>query len=299
MGRVVEFFFFEFFFKKGSENKTASACFHAFSFYTTTSPLSPPPFETVVLNASQSPRSDEIVVTRTALGRILGVPILSFAYDRASFEVTTPCAGKGSVTIESVNGMQVALSSKRPGFIKALMALGGFTRGASAVWGRVPVNGAINRLRTLDEAGHHVQPVCVGRRTVAAPARGAAAPAPGVPSSPRALPGGGATASDAQPAPRRTQRAAAAGTTVCALGGARPLPGWPPHGGIEFDSVTATYRDPLPHVLVNVSLIIPPGSSIGICGRTGSGKSSLLLALFRLIPITPSVGSLLFLCMTK
>ena len=53
--------------------------------------------------------------------------------------------------------------------------------------------------------------------------------------------------------------------------------------------MTATYRDPLPPVLVDVTLTIPPGSSIGICGRTGSGKSSLLLALFRLIPITRGV----------
>lgn len=42
--------------------------------------------------------------------------------------------------------------------------------------------------------------------------------------------------------------------------------------------------------LDNVSISIPPGSKIGLCGRTGSGKSSLLLTLFNLL--TPETGSI-------
>jgi ABC-type multidrug transport system fused ATPase/permease subunit len=73
-----------------------------------------------------------------------------------------------------------------------------------------------------------------------------------------------------------------------ALGGPAPPPGWPPPDGaaLEFDDVSATYRPGLPPVLQGVSFTLPPGSSAGLCGRTGSGKSSLLLALFRLIPLT-------------
>lgn len=42
--------------------------------------------------------------------------------------------------------------------------------------------------------------------------------------------------------------------------------------------------------LDNVSLSIPAGSKIGLCGRTGSGKSSLLLTLFNIL--TPTSGSI-------
>jgi len=42
--------------------------------------------------------------------------------------------------------------------------------------------------------------------------------------------------------------------------------------------------------LDNISISIPAGSKIGLCGRTGSGKSSLLLTLFNLL--TPTSGSI-------
>lgn len=42
--------------------------------------------------------------------------------------------------------------------------------------------------------------------------------------------------------------------------------------------------------LDNISISIPAGSRIGLCGRTGSGKSSLLLTLFNLL--TPSSGNI-------
>ena len=65
---------------------------------------------------------------------------------------------------------------------------------------------------------------------------------------------------------------------------AAPPPDWPSQGVIDFQSVTASY-DGSRKVLKEVSLSIQAGQKIGICGRTGSGKSSLILALFRMIEL--------------
>jgi ATP-binding cassette, subfamily C (CFTR/MRP), member 1 len=45
------------------------------------------------------------------------------------------------------------------------------------------------------------------------------------------------------------------------------------------------YSESSPSVLNNISLTIKPGEKIGICGRSGSGKSSLILAIFRMIEL--------------
>lgn len=58
---------------------------------------------------------------------------------------------------------------------------------------------------------------------------------------------------------------------------------WPSNGAIDFEDVTVSYRDGLPPVLQNLSLAIKAGEKVGIVGRTGSGKSSLMLCLFRLL----------------
>lgn len=57
---------------------------------------------------------------------------------------------------------------------------------------------------------------------------------------------------------------------------------WPQAGHLEWKSVSMRYRADLPLVLKNVSLEFFPGEKIGIVGRTGAGKSSILNALLRL-----------------
>ncbi|ONH77253.1 Oligomycin resistance ATP-dependent permease YOR1 [Pichia kudriavzevii] len=57
---------------------------------------------------------------------------------------------------------------------------------------------------------------------------------------------------------------------------------WPEHGSIKFVDVTLRYRPELPFVLKNMNLDIHPGEKIGICGRTGAGKSTIMTALYRL-----------------
>lgn len=58
---------------------------------------------------------------------------------------------------------------------------------------------------------------------------------------------------------------------------------WPEHGKVEFKNVFLKYsRDDL-IVLNNLNFVIKPKEKIGIVGRTGAGKSSLIQALFRLM----------------
>lgn len=57
---------------------------------------------------------------------------------------------------------------------------------------------------------------------------------------------------------------------------------WPLRGCVKFNSITMRYRADLPPALRGISLHILPGERIGIVGRTGAGKTSLLSALFRL-----------------
>ena len=61
----------------------------------------------------------------------------------------------------------------------------------------------------------------------------------------------------------------------------RPPAGWPSKGAIEFKDVSLRYREDLGLVLKKVNLNIRGNEKIGVAGRTGSGKSSLIVALFR------------------
>ncbi|NXW19547.1 MRP7 protein, partial [Circaetus pectoralis] len=60
---------------------------------------------------------------------------------------------------------------------------------------------------------------------------------------------------------------------------------WPSQGLVEFQQVVLAYRAGLPNALDGVSFTIYPGEKVGIVGRTGSGKSTLFLALFRMLEL--------------
>jgi ATP-binding cassette subfamily C (CFTR/MRP) protein 1 len=61
--------------------------------------------------------------------------------------------------------------------------------------------------------------------------------------------------------------------------------GWPWTGDVGFRNVSIRYNPSSPLVLEEVTLSVPAGTTLGVVGRTGSGKSSLLLTLFRIIEI--------------
>ncbi|XP_053424694.1 ATP-binding cassette sub-family C member 3 isoform X3 [Nycticebus coucang] len=65
--------------------------------------------------------------------------------------------------------------------------------------------------------------------------------------------------------------------------GRRPPPGWPQHGEVEFRNYSMRYRPGLDLVLRNLSLRVRGGEKVGIVGRTGAGKSSMTLCLFRIL----------------
>ena len=72
--------------------------------------------------------------------------------------------------------------------------------------------------------------------------------------------------------------------------GKDPEPGqWPSQGGIEIKNGSMRYRDG-PLVLKNINISINGGEKIGVVGRTGSGKSSLMNLLFRITEIENDGG---------
>lgn len=58
---------------------------------------------------------------------------------------------------------------------------------------------------------------------------------------------------------------------------------WPIDSSVEFDNVSLRYREGLPLVLDEVSFKVEPAEKIGVVGRTGAGKSSLAIAIYRLV----------------
>jgi ATP-binding cassette subfamily C (CFTR/MRP) protein 4 len=64
---------------------------------------------------------------------------------------------------------------------------------------------------------------------------------------------------------------------------------WPANASIEFKNFTMCYRPGLPPVLNNINFQIGAGQKVGIVGRTGAGKSSIIQALFRMV--TPDAES--------
>ncbi|KAH8065622.1 ATPase [Aureococcus anophagefferens] len=60
-------------------------------------------------------------------------------------------------------------------------------------------------------------------------------------------------------------------------------PGWPAGGRVAFEAVSLAYAGaPDAPALRGVSFAVDGGERLGVCGRTGAGKSSLVAALFRL-----------------
>ncbi|XP_019419725.1 PREDICTED: ABC transporter C family member 2-like [Lupinus angustifolius] len=65
----------------------------------------------------------------------------------------------------------------------------------------------------------------------------------------------------------------------------RPPSGWPSSGSIRFEDVVLRYRPELPPVLHGLTFTIFPSDKVGIVGRTGAGKSSMLNVLFRIVEL--------------
>ncbi|PFH57820.1 hypothetical protein XA68_14537 [Ophiocordyceps unilateralis] len=60
---------------------------------------------------------------------------------------------------------------------------------------------------------------------------------------------------------------------------------WPQEGEITFKDISASYGPSTEAVLKEISFSIKPGEKVAICGRTGSGKSSLVAALLRMLEV--------------
>ncbi|KAG9497858.1 hypothetical protein J7337_010730 [Fusarium musae] len=67
-----------------------------------------------------------------------------------------------------------------------------------------------------------------------------------------------------------------------------PPESWPSHGHVQIDKLTAAYTASGEPVLHNVSLDIAAGFKVGVVGRSGSGKSSLMACLLRMLEVDPN-----------
>ena len=58
---------------------------------------------------------------------------------------------------------------------------------------------------------------------------------------------------------------------------------WPKQGRIEFQNISVRYNKDLEPAVSDLSFIVEAGQKVGVVGRTGAGKSSVMLALFRMV----------------
>lgn len=70
----------------------------------------------------------------------------------------------------------------------------------------------------------------------------------------------------------------------------RPPNNWPEIGNICFNNLQIRYAEHLPSVLKNITCTFPGRKKVGVVGRTGSGKSTLIQAIFRIVE--PKTGSI-------
>ena len=69
----------------------------------------------------------------------------------------------------------------------------------------------------------------------------------------------------------------------------KPPESWPGEGQIFLDNIVFRYSPTLPIVLKGVTFSVRPSEKVGIVGRTGAGKSSLISVLFRLAELAGSI----------
>ena len=95
----------------------------------------------------------------------------------------------------------------------------------------------------------------------------------------------GAHAPNAPPATTGAARHAAGSSPTQPPSDGWPAADWPSSGEIIFHDVQMRYRAGLPLVLHGLTLTISDGEHVGICGRTGAGKTSVLACLFRTVSL--------------
>lgn len=69
----------------------------------------------------------------------------------------------------------------------------------------------------------------------------------------------------------------------------RKVEDWPSSGVIEFRNVLLCYEGSKTAVLKNITFTVGSGKKIGIVGRTGAGKSSIISVLYRLYDFSGSI----------
>ncbi|GMF03683.1 unnamed protein product [Ambrosiozyma monospora] len=62
-----------------------------------------------------------------------------------------------------------------------------------------------------------------------------------------------------------------------------PSSNWPERGAIEVSNLSIRYAPELPRVIDGVSFNVKPGEKVGIVGRTGAGKSTIIASFFRFV----------------
>ena len=60
---------------------------------------------------------------------------------------------------------------------------------------------------------------------------------------------------------------------------------WPNQGAVNFDNVSLRYRPNTELCLRNLTFEVPPGTKVGVVGRTGAGKSTMSLAMSRIVEL--------------